>query len=318
MASKGNTVKLVFAGDSQSIEKTFKTVGSGADDMAKNVDRSSRDVSSSFDRLGDGADGFEQKTIGLRDAITGSGDVLKGFKEGDMTLVLTGFADLASSVANFAGPIIKSLLTRLGILTTATAAQTAATGAATGAQTGLNAALLANPIGIVVAAIAALVAIGFVVVKNWDTIKAAFSATWGWITDRFGDLVSFVGGLPRKIANVASGMWDGLKESFRSALNWIIDRWNSFRIPALKVAGLQVSPEVNFPDLQRFHTGGVVPGPAGHPVPIMALGGETISPNGGGGGGTTVNLTINTGVLDRDAGRWIADQLRDIGFMGIS
>jgi len=48
----------------------------------------------------------------------------------------------------------------------------------TAAQWLLNAALLANPIGLVIAGIAALIAAGVLLYKNWDKITAFFSGFW--------------------------------------------------------------------------------------------------------------------------------------------
>jgi len=44
-------------------------------------------------------------------------------------------------------------------------------------------AALTGPIGIVIAIVAAAIAIGVLVVKNWDTIKAAAISIWGAISD---------------------------------------------------------------------------------------------------------------------------------------
>ncbi len=48
-----------------------------------------------------------------------------------------------------------------------------------------NAALLANPIGLVVAAIVALGAAAYGVYKNWDKLKAWFSSFFEWIAEKF-------------------------------------------------------------------------------------------------------------------------------------
>ena len=66
-------------------------------------------------------------------------------------------SDLISKIKD-TGTAIVGLITQTVAHTAATAAQTTATGAATVAQTGLNAAMKANPIGLVVTAIAGLVA----------------------------------------------------------------------------------------------------------------------------------------------------------------
>lgn len=264
----GNEVKLIFAGDSTSLERTFKNVSSGADTMTSNVKSSTSSLKGGFDDVAGGIDDSERKFRGLGDTINGTSGIMQSFKDGDIVGVAMGFADLAGGVTDFVVPAIKSLAGKFGLMTAATVTQTGATEGATVAQSGLNAALLANPIGAVILAIGALIAIGYLVIRNWDTIKEAFSATWNWIKDhwqlllgiltgpiglavlaitknwdtiksgftavkdwignRIGDIVGFVTGLPGRIASAASGMWDGIKDSFKAAINWIIDAWNGF------------------------------------------------------------------------------------------
>lgn len=148
----------------------------------------------------------------------------------------------------------------------ATGAQTIsiAVGAAQKAQLLWNAALIANPIGLIVAAIAAVVAglvlfftktelgqkiwQGFTdfITAAWDRIKAAFQVAWDiikaifqgyidgaqmvWdgIKTAFGNVVDFVKGLPGRIASTASGMWDGIANAFKAMIDKLKGWWNSF------------------------------------------------------------------------------------------
>ncbi|PTR42026.1 phage-related minor tail protein [Rhodococcus sp. OK611] len=159
-------------------------------------------------------------------------------------------------------------------------AGTVATTAATAAQWLFNAALSANPIGLIIAAVAALVAglVWFftqtelgqqIVTAAWNAIKAGWDAMWsgvsagidafvaalGWISDKAGEvkdwvvgkwdeLVGFVTGLPGRISSAASGMWDGIKDAFRGAINWIISKWNNFQLviggQKISIAGLDI------------------------------------------------------------------------------
>jgi hypothetical protein len=271
--------------------------------MAADVDTAGSGVRGGFNNVAEGIDNSERKFRGLGDTIAGTGDIMQGFKDGNIVGVAMGFADLAGGVTDFVVPAMKSLGARIGTMIGLTTAQTAATEGAAVAQGSLNAALLANPIGLVIGAIAALVAIGYVVIRNWDTIKEAFGAAWGWIKDRFGDLISFVGQLPGKIASAASGMWDGIKNAFRNALNWVIDRWNGLEF---KIPGFHIGPvgydgfTLGVPDIPKLHTGGTVPGVPGTEVPILATAGERVT---AGGGRETIQL-----VLD---GRVVAEVVRD-------
>lgn len=75
--------------------------------------------------------------------------------------------------------------------------------AITAAQWLWNAALNANPIGLVIAAIAGLVAAGVALYKNWDTVKAKVKALWDTVKNFFG-----------KIGETISGAWEKAKAFF--------------------------------------------------------------------------------------------------------
>jgi TP901 family phage tail tape measure protein len=62
---------------------------------------------------------------------------------------------------------------------------------ATVAQWALNGALDANPIGLIIAGIAALVAVGVLLYRNWDTIKAKAAELWNGIKSVFGSISSW-------------------------------------------------------------------------------------------------------------------------------
>jgi len=110
-----------------------------------------------------------------------------------------------------------SLLTRLRA-TTATIASTVAQGAAsaattvwTGAQWLLNAALTANPIGLVIAAVAALVAGVIIAYKNSETFRDIVQGTW------------------RAIQSAAQTAWnDYLKPVLVNLVVAVIDAWRRF------------------------------------------------------------------------------------------
>lgn len=82
----------------------------------------------------------------------------------------------------------------------------------------LNIALTANPIGLIIAAIAALIAIGILVYKHWDEIVEFLAKTWQWIKDTAVKLWG-------SIADFFSGLWDGIKKLFSKAIDFL---WNLF------------------------------------------------------------------------------------------
>ena len=78
---------------------------------------------------------------------------------------------------------------------------------------GLGAAftLLTGPVGLVIAAIAAAIAIGVAIYKNWEDIKKWASDLWGRITEIFAG-----------IRDAIVGAWETVK-------NWTSDKWASIR-----------------------------------------------------------------------------------------
>ncbi|MEW1933117.1 phage tail tape measure protein [Rhodococcus sp. NPDC079359] len=176
----------------------------------------------------------------------------------------------------------------------------AATGIATAAQWAFNLALSANPIGIIILAITALVG-GLVyfftqtetgkkiVTAAWDAILQGWNWMYDkvsggitllgdgfgyigdkageakdWVVGKFDDLVGFVTGLPGRVTDAASGMWDGLSNGFKGVLNWIIGKWNNFSLgftlPSI-LGGDRIS--IDTPDIPYFRDGGKLNGPGG-------------------------------------------------------
>lgn len=73
---------------------------------------------------------------------------------------------------------------------------------ATVAQWALNAAMTANPIGLVVVGIGALIAAGVLLYKNWDTITAALSSAWNWFQNLIKSISDFAFVLTGPIAPI--------------------------------------------------------------------------------------------------------------------
>lgn len=85
----------------------------------------------------------------------------------------------------------------------------AATKIMTAAQWAWNVALNANPIGLIVAGVAALGAAAYMVYKHWEPIKTFFVDTWNW----FKNLSWFDVG-SNLISTLAGGIWSGITAPF--------------------------------------------------------------------------------------------------------
>lgn len=95
-------------------------------------------------------------------------------------------------------------------------------------QAALNAVMNANPIGLIVTAVGALVAAFVYLWKNcegfrdfwikmWEGIKAGFAAAVDWIVQAFEDVVSFFSSAASSIGGFFSKMWSGLTSGASNA-----------------------------------------------------------------------------------------------------
>lgn len=137
--------------------------------------------------------------------------------------VLDFNSGLTNSISTIGGAVT-TLLTMTGVL----GGQAAATGTATVAQTGLNTAMAANPIGAVILAIEALIAVGVLLYKNWDTIKAGAQSLW----NKFKD-VSI------RIGTAFSGAFNKVKSAAKTALEWVGNKlsWLNDKIESIPILG---------------------------------------------------------------------------------
>lgn len=83
----------------------------------------------------------------------------------------------------------------------------------------------ANPVAWIMLAIAAVVALGAVIIKNWDSIKEVFSKIWSWISEKviepvkngFASAGEFLKEKWNKIKEFFSGLWEGMKDGAKNA-----------------------------------------------------------------------------------------------------
>lgn len=86
-------------------------------------------------------------------------------------------------------------------------------------------AFIVSPIGLVIAAIVGLIAIGVLLWKNWDSIKEMASNVWKWVTEKFGDMVDFISNIDLFQAgkDLLTGLWDGIKDIWNGLWTWVSD-----------------------------------------------------------------------------------------------
>ena len=209
---------------------------------------------------------------------------------------LVKLAQFNQSVAGGASALLgmgKTVLTMTGVL----GGQTAATGAATAAQTGLNAAMSANPIGAVILLIEGAIAVGVLLYKNWDTVKAKAGEVWNSIKTAFGGIRDSITGAFSAAKEKVAGFFSWLDQKIesvpilgsiykggKSAVSWVADHLdgNAMGTPYWRGGLTRVNERggeiMNLPSGTQ-----IIP----HDVSVKAAGGRSV----------TVNVNIQGNVI---------------------
>ncbi|OAT74563.1 phage tail tape measure protein [Parageobacillus thermoglucosidasius] len=97
---------------------------------------------------------------------------------------------------------------------------------------------LTGPVGIAIAAIAGLIAVGVLVYKNWDTIKAKAIEIWGAIKDWFSQTLEsikqFFNNAWNNIKSFTSSTWDSIKQT-------TVNVWNAIKTGVMAI----ITPFIN-------------------------------------------------------------------------
>ena len=109
---------------------------------------------------------------------------------------------------------------QMGLAAAAEIAQSIAAGVAAAATWALNGAIavLTSPITLVIAAIAALIAIGVLLYQNWDTVVEFAKTAWQGLCD-------FISGICQTIGEFFSGLWTKLQEIFEPIGQWFSEKF---------------------------------------------------------------------------------------------
>jgi len=300
----GNQVTLTFAGDSAQLEKAFDRVGQGAKTMGDKVGSASKsfdETGNGMGRLGEKADGAESKLIGVHDVIDGTAAIMQGPGKVGIAAYVQGWADLAGGMA----PLLIGLAqTKVGMMAHVawSGIVKAATATWTGVQWLLNAALTANPIGLIIVAIAALIAIIVLIATKTTWFQDLWRVVWTWVKSTAMDVWDWLKSLPDKIGAVFSSIAGFISAPFRWAFNFISDAWNntigklSWSVPSWVpfIGGNTIS----VPQLRKFHSGGTVPGVPGSEMLAVLQAGEKVTPAGQSGGRTVLELRSSGSRVD--------------------
>ncbi|MDT6251179.1 hypothetical protein RRB26_04100 [Streptococcus pneumoniae] len=160
-----------------------------------------------FDKLVSFAETIYLNTLYAKDFVVNSGKTIAQLGKTALELGKSALAWTAHAA-------------KMGLATAAEFAHSVAAGVATAATWAFNAALavLTSPITWVIAAIAALIAIGVLLYQNWDTVVEFAKTAWQGLCD-------FISGICRAIGEFFSGLWTKLQEIFEPIGQWFGEKF---------------------------------------------------------------------------------------------
>lgn len=168
---------------------------------------------------------------------------LIGVAVGTLTAAITAY-NIAMAIKNAGGivEIAQLAATAIGVgaLTVAETAHTVASTVAAAATTAFGAAVsfLTSPITLVILAIGALIAIGVLLYKNWDKIKAKCSELYSNLKEKFAKIKESVTKSVTDLKNKAVEKFNSLKQSAIDKVNSLkqsaIDKFNSLKTGAIE------------------------------------------------------------------------------------
>lgn len=160
-----------------------------------------------FDKLVSFAETIYLNTLYAKDFVVNSGKTIAQLGKTALELGKSALAWTAHAA-------------KMGLATAAEFAHSVAAGVATAATWAFNAALavLTSPITWIIAAIAALIAIGVLLYQNWDTVVEFAKTAWQGLCD-------FISGICQSIGEFFSGLWTKLQEIFEPIGQWFGEKF---------------------------------------------------------------------------------------------
>lgn len=233
----GDSVAMSYRlfGEDVSASSALKGVATEASKTGKKIGDGLDEGSSHLERLGERADGSEQRIMGLKDSVDGLSTIMQGPGEQGIAAYLQGWADLSSGIANFVVPALMKVIPATVKNAVATAwstttqmAASAASKAWAAAQWLLNAALSANPIGLIILAIVAFVGIIVLAYNKVGWFRALVDAAWSGIKTAISAVVSWFQNTAWPILSTVIGYIVGyyklLWTVFSTVAGWIIGK----------------------------------------------------------------------------------------------
>ena len=161
----------------------------------------------------------------LKSAVVGITSAWAGYKA--VLAVIKGIETIRNATLAITNGLMLAQFVRTGALTTAEAANAAATMGASGAFGIFNAVLSANPIGLIVTAVAALTAGLVWFFTQTETGQKIWSSFVDWIKQAWQGIADFFVGLWSGISEGASTLWDGVVTAWTAYIESLKAMWTA-------------------------------------------------------------------------------------------
>ena len=161
----------------------------------------------------------------LKSAVVGITSAWAGYKA--VLAVIKGIETIRNATMAITNGLMLAQFVRTGALTTAEAANAAATMGASGAFGIFNAVLSANPIGLIVTAVAALTAALVWFFTQTETGQQIWSSFVDWIKQAWQGIADFFVGLWSGISEGAIILWDGVVAAWTAYIESLKAMWTA-------------------------------------------------------------------------------------------
>jgi len=199
-----------YSGAAEALSKTFLGRLSTLKDSAGEIIQ--KTMAPVFERISAGMGGLVEKVDQLKNNPSFQ-EFTQKFSAGLLTVwdaaskvgsVIIGIAGGIMDNWKYIEPILAGMAVAFVALKVHAAAMAVKLAAMTAAQWALNTAMGANPLGLIVIGIGALVAAGVALYQNWDTVKAKAGDLWNSLANSFT-------GIKNSVVNTSTEVWDRIK-----------------------------------------------------------------------------------------------------------